>query len=124
MGTDHALGNTSLLTIADGASTDINGKTQTVDSLVGAGSLNVNGGNLTVSNGGYFSGVMSGNAGALTLAGGDLILLGANTFTGTTTQTSGLLQIGSGGTSGSYAGNIVAGGTVAFNRSDSSEYGG
>lgn len=124
LGTDHALGNTSLLTIADGASTDINGKTQTVDSLVGAGSLNVNGGNLTVSNGGYFSGVMSGNAGALTLAGGDLILSGANTFTGTTTQTSGLLQIGSGGTSGSYAGNIVAGGTVAFNRSDSSEYGG
>lgn len=34
LGTDHALGNTSLLTIADGASTDINGKTQTVDSLV------------------------------------------------------------------------------------------
>lgn len=32
------------------------------------------------------------------------------------------MQIGSGGTSGSYAGNIVAGGTVAFNRSDSSEY--
>ncbi len=124
LGTDHALGNTSLLTISSGAGTDINGKTQTVGALGGAGSLNVNSGNLTVSSGGSFSGIISGNAGALTLAGGNLILTGANTFTGTTTQTSGLLQIGNGGTSGTYAGDIAAGGTVAFNRSDSSAYGG
>lgn len=79
---------------------DMNGKTQTVRALGGAGSLNVNSGNLTVSNGGDFGGVIAGDTGTVDLTGGTLTLTGENTFTGATTVASGSLQIGNGGTTG------------------------
>lgn len=103
---------------------DMNGKTQTVRALGGAGSLNVNSGNLTVSNGGDFGGVIAGDTGTVDLTGGTLTLTGENTFTGATTVASGSLQIGNGGTTGSYAGNIANEGSVIFNRSDDIAYGG
>ncbi|MDX2081973.1 MAG: autotransporter-associated beta strand repeat-containing protein [Terrimicrobiaceae bacterium] len=55
---------------------------------------------------------------------GTLILSGAATPTGNTTITAGTLQIGNGGTTGSLAGNIANGGTLAFDRSDSLSYSG
>lgn len=119
LGSDKALGNTSLLTVNSGATANINGKTQTIGALGGDGGLAVNGGNLTISNGGTFGGVASGVLGNLTLSGGTLTLTGANTFTGVTTINSGAtMQVGTGGTTGSYSGPIVDNGTLTFNRSD------
>lgn len=119
LGSNQALGNTSLLTINSGANTNINGMTQTIGALAGDGGLAINGGNLTISNGGTFGGVASGALGNLALSGGTLTLTGENTFTGLTTINSGaVMQVGAGGTTGSYAGPIVDNGTLTFNRSD------
>ncbi|MCY1507547.1 outer membrane autotransporter barrel domain protein [compost metagenome] len=76
---NHALGSTTVLHIAHGAATDVNGKTQTIQQLDGqAGSaLNINGGTLTIANGGTSAGSLTG-AGTLNLAGGVLDVQGAN----------------------------------------------
>lgn len=119
LGSNQALGNTSQLNINSGATTNINGMTQTIGVLAGEGGLAINGGNLTISNGGVFSGAISGAPGSLTLSGSTLVLTGANTFTGVTTINDGAtMLVGNGGTTGSYAGPVVANGTLTFNRSD------
>ncbi|MFN4915058.1 MAG: autotransporter-associated beta strand repeat-containing protein, partial [Sphingomonadales bacterium] len=57
--------------------------------------------------------------------GADITMTGANTYTGNTTiDLNKTLNIGSGGTSGSMTGNIINYGSLTFNRSDSSVYGG
>ncbi|WP_179038428.1 autotransporter-associated beta strand repeat-containing protein [Limnobaculum xujianqingii] len=123
LGSNNALGNTSGLTINSGATANLNGKTQTIGLLNGAGSLNVNAGDLVITGGGFLSGVISGSAGNLTLQGGDLLLTGNNSYTGTTNINSGTtLQIGNGNTTGDYAGNIANNGQVVFNRSNASSY--
>lgn len=67
-GSDNALGATSELILEDTTGFDLNGKTQTLGSLSGASgsTLNINGGNLTLSQGGQSDGSLSG-AGTLTL---------------------------------------------------------
>ncbi|OZI58261.1 autotransporter-associated beta strand repeat-containing protein [Bordetella genomosp. 4] len=57
--------------------------------------------------------------GALTKSGaGTLTLSGANTYSGGTIISGGTLQLGTGGTTGSIAGNVANNGALAFNRSD------
>ncbi|CAK7039629.1 autotransporter outer membrane beta-barrel domain-containing protein [Saezia sanguinis] len=125
LGSNNALGQTSLLSINAGAAANINGQSQTVGSLGGAGGLNVNAGNLSISNGGTFSGIISGTSGQLNLTGGTLTLTGANTYTGNTSVASGsTMSIGNGGTTGSYAGNIANSGSVNFSRSNNTTYAG
>jgi len=51
-------------------------------------------------------------------------LTGNNTYTGTTTIEQGYVYIGSGGTTGSIAGNIITNGTIGFTRSDAYTYSG
>ena len=71
-----------------------------------------------------FAGVISGT-GSVTKAGpGMLTLTGESTTSGPLTVTSGTLRIGAGGTNGSYAGDVVNGGAVVFERSDDSTYAG
>ena len=70
------------------------------------------------------SGVVSGAGNVAVRGGRTVTLTGDNTYTGDTTISAGTLQIGSGGTTGSVAGNIVNNGTLAFNRSDTVSYGG
>ncbi|MBK5143083.1 autotransporter-associated beta strand repeat-containing protein [Budviciaceae bacterium BWR-B9] len=124
-GSNNALGNTSDLIINSGATANLNGKTQTIGSLNGAGSLNVNAGDLAITGGGIFDGVISGSAGNMTLQGGTLLLTGNNSYTGTTNINSGsILQVGNGGTTGDYAGNIANNGQVIFNRNNASTYAG
>lgn len=56
---------------------------------------------------------------------GTWVLTGNNTFTGNTVVNAGTLVLGNGGTKGSIVSDvIVAGGALAFNRSDSYSYGG
>ncbi|WP_025297177.1 autotransporter-associated beta strand repeat-containing protein [Chania multitudinisentens] len=88
---DTALGQTSNLAISSGAVVDINGHTQTVGALNSAsdGTLMLNGGALTVNNGGVADGALTG-AGSLTLVGGTLAVNNNNTgFSGMTTVDSG-----------------------------------
>ncbi|ABS17526.1 outer membrane autotransporter barrel domain protein (plasmid) [Brucella anthropi ATCC 49188] len=61
---------------------------------------------------------------------GTLVLTGANSYSGGTTVTGGVLQIGDGGNTGSIKGDVAVSssaygdGTLAFNRSDDTEFDG
>ncbi|WP_163778777.1 autotransporter-associated beta strand repeat-containing protein, partial [Proteus mirabilis] len=55
---------------------------------------------------------------------GTTTLTATNTYAGGTVINAGTLQLGSGGTSGSIAGNVANNGTLAFNRSDAVTFGG
>ncbi|BBH12263.1 autotransporter outer membrane beta-barrel domain-containing protein [Chromobacterium haemolyticum] len=76
---DGALGQTSALYISDNATTNLNGRTQTIGLLNShAGStLDVNNGTLTIANGGLSAGSLTG-AGQINVAGGLLEVQGAN----------------------------------------------
>lgn len=80
MSNDNVLGNTSLLSLAADTAFDMNGHSQTVGELNGTAgsSLNVNGGSLTLSQGGISDGELTGK-GALTIAADVLTVNGANT---------------------------------------------
>jgi fibronectin-binding autotransporter adhesin len=106
---------------------DLNGFSNTVGSLAGSGTVTNNGGTPAVLTAGgngsdtTFSGTLTDGTGTLGLtkvAAGTMTLTGANTYNGGTTITGGTLQIGSGGTNGSIAGDVLNNGTLAFNRSD------
>ncbi|WP_145587100.1 autotransporter outer membrane beta-barrel domain-containing protein [Yersinia kristensenii] len=88
---DNVLGNTSQLSLAAATTFDMNGHSQTVGELNGAAGslLNLNGGNLTLNQGGISSGELTGN-GALTIAANVLTVDGANSgLSAVTTITSG-----------------------------------
>lgn len=69
-------------------------------------------------------GVISGT-GTVTQAGtGTTALTGNSTYTGGTTISAGTLQLGNGGTTGSIVGNVTDNGVLAFNRSNTLDFGG
>ncbi|WP_210203160.1 autotransporter-associated beta strand repeat-containing protein [Bradyrhizobium sp. AC87j1] len=55
---------------------------------------------------------------------GALVLAGDNSYDGGTTVAAGTLQIGNGGNAGSIIGNVLNNSLLAFNRSDSYDFGG
>lgn len=92
--------------------------------LLGGAVLTVGGSNGNDVYGGSI-GIPGATAGALTKVGaGTYTLNGASGYTGNTTIASGTLQLGNGGTTGSIATSaaVVAGGTLAFNRSDANSF--
>lgn len=119
-GTDNAFSPTSAVTVASGAALDVNGTTQTIGSLAGAGNVTLSG--LGVLFVGYlntsttFSGVISGNGGLDITGTGTLTLSGANTYTGGSYIGSGTLQAGAANVFGNdnqvY---LVSGATLGLN---------
>lgn len=96
----------------------------TVTSLAGSGSLQLGSKALDITNSnGFFSGAIVTTGGVI-VDGGTQTFTGAESYTGGTTINGGTLQIGSGGTAGSIAGDILDNATLAFNRSDTLTYGG
>ncbi|MBO9579692.1 MAG: autotransporter-associated beta strand repeat-containing protein [Sphingobium sp.] len=68
--------------------------------------------------------ILTGNSALVKDDLGTLILTAANSYTGGTTIAAGTLQIGNAGTGGSIAGNVTNNGTLAFNRTDATSFGG
>lgn len=67
---------------------------------------------------------LAGGAGLTKSGDGTLILSGNNTYTGDTTIGAGFLHVGSGGTTGSLAGDVINNGRLIFDRSDDFGFGG
>ncbi|MDP9971757.1 outer membrane autotransporter protein [Variovorax paradoxus] len=93
--------------------------------LSGSGAVTLAGKTLTLTAAqDTFSGAIAGS-GSFVLAAGTQVLTGTNTYTGgTTINGASTLQLGSGGTSGSVAGNVVNDGTFVFNRANRLDLGG
>jgi fibronectin-binding autotransporter adhesin len=121
-----------LFTLAAGSSVIESSGTGAID-FSNTGSAAYSGtGNRTLGLGGSNTGnntmggtIIDGSGGVTTLAKNDAgtwLLTGTNTYTGNTVINGGILQLGNGGTSGSItsASVIVAAGTLAFDRSDTS----
>ncbi|WP_436123596.1 autotransporter-associated beta strand repeat-containing protein [Aminobacter sp. LjRoot7] len=109
------------LSVASGATFDLNGKAQTIGRLTGTGAVALGTGTLTVGEGGVtstFAGATSGSGSLVKTSIGQLTLAGANTHTGGTIVSGGELRIGDGGSTGSLAGNIELADftTLTFNR--------
>lgn len=107
MGVDQAFSGTSALTINPGATFDLNGKRQSLASVVQGtgtgvasltlgtgGQLEINGNNLT------FAGVISGDGSLRKVGNTTLTLTGASTFTGETHIAQGTLTLGANGALG------------------------
>ena len=129
--TSNLLPTATPVTVNANATLDINGISQTIGSLSGAGNVTLGGGSLTVASttDSPFSGVISGNGGSLVKTGANaLVLCGTNSYSGPTTISGGKLVVNGslasptvavnggakvGGT-GSLAGKVtVAGGNTA-----------
>ncbi|RYG22240.1 hypothetical protein EON82_17495, partial [bacterium] len=97
IGTNYAISDQSALTVNSGATFDVNGKSLTLKSLSGTGSLTLGAstGNLYVNNlsGTSFDGVISGEGRFVKSGVGTLILTGQNTNTGGTSVFDGRLLV-------------------------------
>ncbi len=116
--------------LIDAGTFKLNGFSETINGLSGAGTVDGVSGTPTFTVGdnnatgaaNTFSGVIKNTAGtlALTKTGtGTLILSGANTYGGVTTISGGTLQIGSGGTTGTLgSGSVTDNAALVFTRTD------
>lgn len=97
IGVNNAIASNSAVTVASGATLNLNGNNDTVASVAGAGSITLGGGTLTTGGSGTstsLSGVISGSGGSLSKAGsGTFTLSGDNTYTGATTINGGTLLV-------------------------------
>ncbi|MEQ8211049.1 MAG: autotransporter-associated beta strand repeat-containing protein [Lacipirellulaceae bacterium] len=103
------LPDTTDVSIASGATWDLNGNHDTVDSISGAGNILLGGGDLTVDQVGgatIFSGIISETGGLIKDGTHTLILAGANTYTGPTTINEGILSISGNSNLGDSLGDI------------------
>jgi len=114
-----SIGDSSAVTVASGATLTLNGGSETIGSLAGAGSvvlgygLTLGGDNTNTT----FSGVISGTNNGINKTGtGTLTLSGTNTYTGSTTVSAGGLTLHTGNNlSDSSAVTVASGATLTLN---------
>lgn len=111
---DKALGETSDLIIAEGAILDINGTTQSIGAIHPTGLLDLNGGRLTLSQGGETQSNSLKGAGLLTMAGGALRIKGINPDLSTNFVIDNPAIISIDNLGGLGSGNIEAAGILRF----------
>ena len=110
LGSAERLLDTTDLTLSDGATLVLGGN-EKIGTLDGAGSLNNNGGRLTVDDG-SFSGVISGTGGLTKVSSGKLTLTGASTYTGSTLIDAGTVELSGSGSLVSDNVQIASGATL------------
>ncbi len=124
LGAANVVPNASAVTVATGATFDLNGFSETIGSLAGSGNVSGTSGAITLTTGGNnasttFSGIISDNTGTLALAKtgtGTMTLNGANTFDGATSVAAGTLVAASNTALGSSTGgtSVTAGATLGL----------
>ena len=119
LGVANTLPSTTAVTIASGATLNLNGYAETVSSLAGASgsSLSLGAGTLTTGDttSTTFAGVASGTGNITKVGTGTLTLSGANTYSGTTTVSAGILKLGANNALASNSALTLFGGTLATN---------
>ncbi|MBS7833443.1 autotransporter outer membrane beta-barrel domain-containing protein [Wohlfahrtiimonas chitiniclastica] len=114
-GSDNAFGQTSQLKLAAGTTVDLNGQQQSIGRLTNAGTFNLAGGSLTMTEkGSTSSGALMG-AGDLIISGGDLNITTANTdlMANVAIHSGAAIQLSETGSLGNGA--IDVGGTLDIN---------
>ena len=99
LGAADRIANTSTVTVAGGATFDLNNFTETIGSLAGAGNVTLGTGIVTTGGNNAstaYSGVMSGTGGLTKAGTGIFTLSGANTYTGATAINAGTLRVAGG----------------------------
>src|SRR5262249_19693121 len=89
--------NTSDVTVAVGATLDLNSFNDTIGALAGGGNVTLGSAMLTLgatNAGGTFQGAISGSGGLTKLGDGTVVLAGANTYGGATAINAGTLRLG------------------------------
>lgn len=114
----NALADTASVSIGAGATLDLNGTSETVGDISGAGSVTLGAGTLTLASGSSttFSGAISGTGGLSKTGASTLTLSGTNTYTGTTTISAGTLRLAGGSAIADNATvNVATGATLDLN---------
>jgi autotransporter-associated beta strand protein len=119
----NSVPSSSALTVANGATFDLNGLSESLGSIAGAGSITSSTGTGALTTGRdntstEYSGVMSGNMTLAKTGSGTLTLSGASTFTGNTTISGGTVSISQESNLGNAANAIALnGGTLNVSES-------
>jgi fibronectin-binding autotransporter adhesin len=114
LGANNVLSNSTAVTVASGATLNLNNFTDTIGSLAGSGVVTLGSGTLTVGSDNTstaFSGAISGTGGLTKTGTGTLTISGANTYSGATTVSSGTLAFGA-GMNLSTGSLVLSGGTL------------
>ncbi len=113
LGAANRIADTSTLTVASGATFNLNNFSETVGSIAGAGNITLGSAILTAGGDNTsttYSGIANGTGGLIKTGTGMLTLSGANTYTGLTTVSAGTLKYGANNALSSGA-LTVSGGT-------------
>ena len=111
------------MTVAGGATFDLNDTNETIGSLAGAGNVTLGIGTLTAGGDNTsttYTGMMSGTGGLTKHGTGTFTLSGNNSYTGATTINVGTLQLGAANRIANTSAVVVAGGAV-FNLNNFAE---
>jgi len=111
LGAANAISSSSAVTVASGATFNLNNNSDTIGSLAGAGSVTLGTATLTAGANGTsttFSGVISGTGNLTKTGAGNLTLSGANTYGGATTISGGILNISADSNLGTVPGVVTA----------------
>jgi autotransporter-associated beta strand protein len=117
-GIANALSTATAVTVASGATFNLNSFNQSIGSLAGAGSVALGSAILTTGNDGIsttFSGAIGGTGGLTKIGSGVLTLSGSNSYSGGTTINGGTLAVSADSNLGNSLGSLAfGGGTLQF----------